>query len=132
MLVLRANDDPETRNCWLARAVNPPWQVAFIRTISGLAANADDDNSSMFANGGAWLVEVQWDVLDPQRRTTNGDGVCYRGENNKFPITVRSLISTGVASKSMSRGGKEYYVRSKEMHDSIEDYGNRKHGCLRD
>eukprot|EP00750_Incisomonas_marina_P004401 INCI13467.10.p1 GENE.INCI13467.10~~INCI13467.10.p1 ORF type:complete len:175 (-),score=22.86 INCI13467.10:158-682(-) len=68
MLVLCANDDPEPRNCWLARAVNPPWQRAFTHTLGGLDANADDDTSRMFANGGTWFVEVQWYVLDPQRR----------------------------------------------------------------
>ena len=74
--------------------------------MGGLDANADDDNSSMFANGRIWLVEVQWYVLNPQRRSTSGDRVCYRGEKNKFPITVRSLISTAVASKACREEAK--------------------------
>ena len=100
--------------------------------MGGLDANADDGNSSMFANGGTCLVEVQWYVLGPQRRSTSGDRVCYRGAKNKFRITVRSLFSSGVAWKSLSREGKGQYVLSKERHYSIEDYGNWKHGWLRD
>ena len=52
---------------------------------------------------------------------------------NSEPAETR-LISTGaeVTWKSMSASGKGQYVRSKEMHDKIEDYGNREHGWLRD
>ena len=59
MLVLIANDDPEPRKYWLARAVNPPSQLALTHTMVDL---------KMFANRGTWLKEVQWYVLDRQRR----------------------------------------------------------------